>query len=220
MTSRLADAEQAFTTSLQLRESLGDLNGVATSCNNLGHIYQELKDPEKAVLSLQRSLDIYSRSGNQLGRVISLCNLGMAYYLGGRAEDAEIQLREGIVGLRALEVTQILPEALNGLAEVLLAQDRWQEAQAVLTEVHSLLDQDPMQTARYYRLQGWFEVLNTQFSQAKTAWQNALTHLKTEDIQEKTRLYVLLVQWADTVQLQTSCHWQHELDTLQPELQR
>ncbi len=219
MTSRLADAEQAFITSLQLRESLGDLNGVATSCNNLGHIYQELKQPEKAVVSLQRSLDIYTRSGNQLGRVISLCNLGTAYYLGERPEEAEAQLREGIAGLRSLEVTQILPEALNGLAEVLLSQERCKEAQAVLEEVYTLLDQDPMQTARYYRLQGWFEALNQQFSQAKTAWQNALTHLKPEDTQEKTRLYLVLAQWADRVKLQTSSHWQHELDTLQPKLQ-
>lgn len=219
MTARLADAEAAFVKSLQLRESLGDLNGVATSCNNLGHIYQELKEPEKAVRSLQRSLDIYTHSGNQLGRVISLCNLGMAYYLGERPEEAELQLRAGITGLRALGVTQILPEALNGLAEVLLSQERLSEAQEALTEVHSLLEQDPMQTARYYRLQGWLEVLQSRSVEAKKAWQNALTHLKPEDIQEKIRLYLLLAQWADVAKLQTSSHWQHELETLSPELQ-
>lgn len=219
MTARLADAEQAFVKSLTLRELLGDLNGVATSCNNLGHIYQELKQPAKAVDSLLRSLDIYTHSGNQLGKVISQCNLGMAYYLGEQYEAAETQLREGIDGLRTLEATQILPEALNGLAEVLLAQDRWKEVEVILTEVESLLPQDPMQSARYYRLRGWYEVLCSHIQEAKIAWQNALTHLKAEDIQEKTRLYLLLTQWADAVQLQTSSHWQHELDTLQPELQ-
>lgn len=219
MTARLEDAEQAFLKSLALRESLGDLNGIATSCNNLGHIYQELKQPEQAIGFLSRSLEIYTRSGNQLGRVISQCNLGMAYYLATRLDEAEQELQRGIAGLRELGVTQVLPEALNGLAEVLLAKGSPEPVDEMLNEVESLLEQDPLQTARYYRLRGWCDVLQDRLSEAQTAWKMALSHLKSEDIPEKMRLYRLLSHWAEAVELQSSAHWQHQLQTLQPELQ-
>lgn len=218
MTARLGEAEQAFLKSLELREALGDLNGVATSCNNLGHIYQEMKQPQQAVTYLSRSLEIYTQTGNALGRTISLCNLGMADYVCGHFEAAEKSLRQGIDGLRELEVTQVLPEALNGLAEVLLAQEQVADAATVLEEVAALLSQDPLQTTRYYRLRGWCAVQQEDFVSAQKIWQQALGHLKPEDVQEKTRLYTLLATWGDAVNLQSSTYWQQQLATLQPEL--
>ncbi len=218
MTARLDEAEQAFLKSLALRESLGDLNGVATSCNNLGHIYQESKQPQQAVTYLSRSLEIYSRTGNTLGRTIALCNLGMADYVCGNLQAAAESLQQGIQGLRELGVTQVLPEAMNGLAEVRLAQKQPEVAQTLLNEVEGLLPQDPLQTARFYRLRGWCAAQQQDFDSAKKIWQQALSHLKPEDIQEKTRLYALLATWGDTVKLSSSQHWQEQLETLQPEL--
>lgn len=218
MTARLNDAEEAFLKSLDLRESLGDLNGVATSCNNLGHIYQELKQYPEAVTHLSRSLEIYSRAGNALGQAIALCNLGMADYASGQLKTAEENLEQGIQGLRELGVTQVLPEALNGLAEVLLTQQHSEKAQEILHEVESLLAQDPLQTARYYRLSGWCAAQHKDFARAQKIWQQALNQLKPEDTQEKTRLYSLLATWGDTVKLNSSAHWQQQLETLQPEL--
>ncbi len=214
MTTRMEQAKSAFLKSLELRESLGDSTGVANSCNNLGHIYQEIREPEKAVAFLQRSLNIYQRSGNQLGEAISLCNLGTAHQLSQQFESAEQRLQEGIDRLKALDVKQVLPEAMNGLAEVLLEQEKHVHARRLLEEVEPLLELDPMQNMRFYRLSGWAHALASDFEQSRQQWEKALTLRKPEAQKESKKLYALLQIWAKEVGLRSSEHWHEQLELL------
>ena len=129
-------------------------------------------------------------------------------------ESAEQRLQEGIDRLKALDVKQVLPEAMNGLAEVLLEQEKHVHARRLLEEVEPLLELDPMQNMRFYRLSGWAHALASDFEQSRQQWEKALTLRKPEAQKESKKLYALLQIWAKEVGLRSSEHWHEQLELL------
>ncbi len=65
--------------SLEIRQEIGDLNGIANSLIGLGNAYFSQGDYDKAIDFHQQALEITQEIGDRYGIAISLGNLGIAY---------------------------------------------------------------------------------------------------------------------------------------------
>ena len=74
--------------SLEIKEEIGDREGVAKSLGNLGVCYRNLGQYEKAIAYHQQSLEISEEIGFRQGVAISLGNLGNCYDSLGQYEKA------------------------------------------------------------------------------------------------------------------------------------
>ncbi len=86
--NRLDRAIEAGETALALRRTLGDKTQVAYALNNLANPVMALHDFERATALLNECLTINHETGNRLGLVIPLMNLGALYHEMGRPQEA------------------------------------------------------------------------------------------------------------------------------------
>src|SRR5947209_7614601 len=90
--------------------------------NNLGWVYNTLRQPDKAIAPLQKALRIAPDYPEALN------NLGNAYSMQGKFEQAATCYR------KALKVRPAYAEAMNNLAQVCIAQGQIEEARRWLAE--------------------------------------------------------------------------------------
>ncbi|MFM7408767.1 MAG: tetratricopeptide repeat protein [Cuspidothrix sp.] len=83
-TGKIEDAIALYQQSLQLTESIGDVQGKAATLNNLGYIYANTGKIEDAIALYQESLQLKESIGNVQGKAITLAMLGqlLAYQKG------------------------------------------------------------------------------------------------------------------------------------------
>jgi tetratricopeptide (TPR) repeat protein len=79
-----------------------DLFGLCTSLGNLASVYTQKKQPEEAILCLEKGLAIAYHIGNKQSEGSMLCSIGIAYFQQGNCEKALQYIENSIALTRTL----------------------------------------------------------------------------------------------------------------------
>jgi predicted ATPase/transcriptional regulator with XRE-family HTH domain/Tfp pilus assembly protein PilF len=115
---RQGDYEQArawHEKSLELRQELGDRQGIASSLENLGMVAWRQSDYAQARALHEQSLELRRQTGDRQGTASSLYSLGAAMVEQGEYEAAEHVHRESLAIRRELGDKQGIAGSLNAL---------------------------------------------------------------------------------------------------------
>ena len=123
--------------SAALYRKLGDDHKLAVVLNNLGYRLFIQGELEQGRLLCQEALSIARRLGDRTGMQLPLINLGLAAFLEDRYDDALTCYEEGF--RLAQERGYVVPEiyALDGMAAVLAATGKAEEAAAIAAAVEA-----------------------------------------------------------------------------------
>jgi tetratricopeptide (TPR) repeat protein len=130
-----------FERAVQLYRGLGDPGGEAEALFWVGCFHQVIRrDNTTAVPVLERSLELASQAGDKAVMAEVLRHLGIAAHAGGQIESARQRLEES-TRLRR-ETGHLVGAAANmvGLAYLAAAQDRRQDALALLDEAAAIAE--------------------------------------------------------------------------------
>jgi tetratricopeptide (TPR) repeat protein len=73
------DAINFYQSSLKLRETIGDEEGIAICLNNIGSFHNERGNQMEAIVYFEKSLEIYRKIGEKAGTALCYNNIGNAY---------------------------------------------------------------------------------------------------------------------------------------------
>lgn len=134
-------ATQVVERALAIRESLGDILGVARSSNNLGILKRNSGEWQSALENYQRGLQILEKIGDSEGIAIAHTNIGNVYIDTGDWEKAEANLRQSFeIAQRIANPYEIAQAHLN-LGRLYLSQQLWERAQSHLDAAIALYKQ-------------------------------------------------------------------------------
>lgn len=134
-------ATQAVERALAIRESLGDILGVARSSNNLGILKRNNGEWQSALENYRRGLQVLEKTGDSEGIAIAHTNIGNVYIDMGDWDKAEVNLRQSFeIAQRIANPYEIAQAHLN-LGRLYLAQQRWESAQSHLDAAIALYKQ-------------------------------------------------------------------------------
>lgn len=130
-----------FERAAQLYRALGDVRGEGEALFWVGCVHQVARrDNATAVPVLERSLELASQAGDKAVMSEALRHLGIAAHAAGHLDAARQQLEEST---RLRRETGLLPGAaanLVGLAYIAAAQERRDEALALLDEASAIAE--------------------------------------------------------------------------------
>ncbi len=121
-------AAEYMNRSLEIRERIGDRWGAATAYNNLGIVYYTQGQYGLAEACYQQALSTWQEVGGTSGVAFCHVNLGELYFSDGKLEDASWHLEQGERLLSDLGERSSLIDVRRWLAQVRLAQGRWEAA--------------------------------------------------------------------------------------------
>jgi hypothetical protein len=128
-----------FERAARLYRALGDTGGEAEALFWVGCFHQVVRrDNDAAVPALQRSLELAARAGERLTMSEALRHLGIEAHAAGRLDEAGDRLAESTRLRRELGLMPGVAANLIGLAYIAAAQDRRDDALAILTEAGDL----------------------------------------------------------------------------------
>jgi tetratricopeptide (TPR) repeat protein len=144
------DADQAsedprelalFDRAAQLYRSLGDVRGEAESMFWFGCFYQVIRrDNDAAVPALDRSFELASQAGDKRTMSEALRHLGIEAHAAGRLDTARRRLEDSTRLRRELGLWPGVASNLIGLAYIAAAQDRRDDALALLEEAGAIAE--------------------------------------------------------------------------------
>ena len=114
--------------SLALAREIGDLRSIGTSLLNLGNIYGTLGNHAKARAMHEESLQMRRQLGDKQGMATVLSNLGLCALLMGDIVASRAALVEGLRLCREVDNRRGTPFALEYLAKVAIAEERFEPA--------------------------------------------------------------------------------------------
>jgi len=131
---RLDDAEDAIRRGLEFAQESGSIVAQARALHLLGHLHLERRETELGQQALEESRSMFAEVGDSwmLGRTLN----SLAWAAEQRGDDAvaERLLREAMRLLKPLGDRGALCESQRALADVLLAQDKLDEAERIALE--------------------------------------------------------------------------------------
>ncbi len=134
-------ATQVVERALAIRESLGDILGVARSSNNLGILKRNSGDWKSALENYQRGLQVLEKTGDTEGIAIAHTNIGSVYIDIGDWDKAEANLRQSFeIAQRIANPYEIAQAHLN-LGRLYLSQQLWAPSQSHLDAAIALYKQ-------------------------------------------------------------------------------
>lgn len=107
-----------------------DTMRIAVTYNNLGRVYERLKEYGKAFDALEKSVDLYEHLGDKPRLTGSLLNLGVVYYEQKRYPEAEERITRSLVFARELDMSDVESIALESLGNVQRKTARYADALA------------------------------------------------------------------------------------------
>ena len=107
---------------------------------NLGSIAFEAGDHLAAAPLWLDVLDYHRSRGTPEGEGLALLNLGLVAYRLGRTDDARAQFSEAVALFEAIGFREHLAHALQGMAATEAAEERNQQAAALLGRAAALLE--------------------------------------------------------------------------------
>ncbi len=130
-----------FERAAQLYRSLGDLRGEAESQFWIGCFHQVVRrDNAAAVPALERSLELGDQAGDKQVMSEALRHLGIAEHTAGQLDAARRSLEESTRLRREIGLLPGAAANLIGLAYIAAAQDRGDDARALLDEAASIAE--------------------------------------------------------------------------------
>ncbi|MBB5874006.1 tetratricopeptide (TPR) repeat protein [Allocatelliglobosispora scoriae] len=128
-----------FERAAHLYHHLDDVRGEAEAHFWIGCVHQVVRqDDEAAVPALRRSRELAAQAGDKLTLSYALRHLGYAEHRAGRLPEARALLEESTELRRELGFSAGVAANLVGLAYVATAQDRRDDASALLDEAEAL----------------------------------------------------------------------------------
>jgi tetratricopeptide (TPR) repeat protein len=128
-----------FERAARLYRALGDTGGGAEALFWVGCFHQVVRrDNDAAVPALQRSLELAACAGDRLTMSEALRHLGIEAHAAGRLDEARDRLAESTRLRRELGLMPGVAANLIGLAYIAAAQDRRDDALAILAEAGDL----------------------------------------------------------------------------------
>jgi predicted ATPase len=125
-------AAAAYEESAAIAESIGDLNGLSASLNNLALVATWAGDYQRALSLFQRALTASRAWGSDRGTSISLMNLSESERKLGDYASARRHLEESFALARRLGIREVEVESLYGLAAVATSAGEHQKAAVLL----------------------------------------------------------------------------------------
>lgn len=126
---------------LDLAERLGDLDGQATSLNNLGIAHYYLAEYDAAIDYYERSLSLSGKIGNDERVANALNNIGIIHYMWGRY-DKSLEYYSRALEIRERDGDRFgIAVGHNNLGNVYYATERFEEALAHLNQAFRLYDE-------------------------------------------------------------------------------
>lgn len=123
--------------SLTIREKLGQRDEVARTSMNLAIIYSVLGEWKRALKFYEQAANVQRELGEHEGLTMALINSGLLYTLLGEFKKAHAALEEAQQLARRLNSAFLETQAAQALAQLLIAEEEWHQADAVLTEALS-----------------------------------------------------------------------------------
>lgn len=126
---------------LEVRERIGDVEGMSRSHSNLGAILLNTGEWDRALPHLQESLELKRRIGDVRYLISAQINLGLYYLYKSDLANARAFLAQAREGAEKLHDPNALCLVLNSLAQTDAAEDNFDNAQKLLTESIALAEQ-------------------------------------------------------------------------------
>lgn len=125
--SNLALSTEYFFNALQINEKINEMNGQSNNLGNIGHIFLEQKEYDKAEKYYQKALEIAEKYqlNNITNHLISLGNVEMSLK---KYETAEKYLFKALDLLKEREDWYGIGTCYNGIAQNYEAQTKWLQA--------------------------------------------------------------------------------------------
>jgi tetratricopeptide (TPR) repeat protein len=128
-----------FERAAQLYRTLGDVPGEAEALFWIGCFYQVVQhDDAMAAPALEQSLELGSRAGDKQTMSEALRHLGIASHHAGQLDAARQHLEESTRLRREIGLLPGVAANLIGLAYIAVAQDRQDDARALLDEAAAI----------------------------------------------------------------------------------
>jgi class 3 adenylate cyclase len=206
-----------FNKTLEISEEIGDKKGAAFSLNNIGLVYEELGEYDKALDYHEKSLKINEQVGNRGGISSSLKNIGDVLVKIGKPEDAlnsyskaleiekEIGNKDGIIhssiaiGNVYLDTKNIktalnyFSQALN-IAKEIGAKGLIKDSYERLSELYEMKN-DPGNALKYYKL--YTELKDSIFNETSS---ERMAEIQTKYETEKKEAEIELLKNEKTIQ--------------------
>lgn len=123
-----AAAKEHYLTSIEQGRSIGNLGVVSASLSNLAGLYQGTGDLQRAMDTLQESVELSSELGDEMSSARGKTNMATIQIGLGLPELAERNTREAIESFERLGVRAGIAVSCNNLARSLIEQRRFPEA--------------------------------------------------------------------------------------------
>jgi tetratricopeptide (TPR) repeat protein len=130
-----------FERAAELYRALGDVRGEAEALFWIGCFHQVVRrDNGTAVPALERSFDLAVAAGDKLVAAEDLRHLGIAAHAAGRFDVARRRLEESTAMRQEIGLLPGVASNLIGLAYIAAAQDRRDDAMALLDEAGAIAE--------------------------------------------------------------------------------
>jgi tetratricopeptide (TPR) repeat protein len=173
---KLAEAETAFTTALQLQTAWQDSHGQAETLNSLGLIHEARGEWAVAAQTYEQSLSLLQQSGDLYGQVQVLTNLGNVGWLQGDYAQTLTQHEQALALAEDLGDVKLQGQVLTGLGDTYRMLNRPDEAEQAFRAAlaHKQAAGDQRSLKHTYLNLGSFYHTRHQFDQAAQAYHQAL----------------------------------------------
>jgi tetratricopeptide (TPR) repeat protein len=138
--------------SLELRQKMGDVDGVAITNHNLGNLARDQGDILQAELYFRDSLAVSKPFQMNWHAANSLVGLALSLLYQGKIAEADVALEEGFLLAKEINAPDVIIEALCAFAEKYLASDqpvKAEESARDAAELASQMGLSPLQTAAW-----------------------------------------------------------------------
>ncbi|MBD2627061.1 tetratricopeptide repeat protein [Trichormus variabilis] len=130
-TGKIKEAIALYQQSLEIKESIGDVQGKAATLNNLGYIYAKTGKIEEAIALFQQSLQIEESIGNVQGQATTLHGLASIYADTGKIEEAIALYQQSLEITESIGDVQTKAATLHQLAIIYAKTGKIEEAIAL-----------------------------------------------------------------------------------------
>lgn len=123
---------------MKLYEAVGDVSGLASSCDDIGRAYWLSGNLKPALRFLQRAAQYRERNGDRVGLATTLTSLGILSMTGNNLGRARTYLERAVALRRDGRHAHGLLESLNALGALLLTAGETDAAVAAMEEAYEL----------------------------------------------------------------------------------
>ncbi len=179
-------AEEYFLKSLAIRKKINDLEGVSSTLNNLGFLYDNLRDYGTSLKYYTESLNLSRKIGDIEGEAIALLNIGVSYEEQEDLDRAMEYYNTALNIARKIKSISIENFTLNNIGVLLKQLARYDESLKIMQQTLNISERinDRKGIVSALRTIGDIHLEKGEFDRALQYFQRALNILKEVDDRE------------------------------------